>query len=109
MSLAQWRIDPSLLEFPGGARPFRGGNATVSKAFLTSRSAVVTTGVESKLAEDKRPLSDPIARHKGNDSVSHPDHKQNEGEDQNSRLEKGSNNHERGEGEKYSGVCQSKL
>ncbi|KAG8935037.1 hypothetical protein FRC00_011507, partial [Tulasnella sp. 408] len=72
MSLAQWRIDPSLLEFPGGARPFRGGNATVLKAFLTARSAVVLAGVESKLAQDQRPLSDPIAQHKGNESVSSP-------------------------------------
>ncbi|KAG8966830.1 hypothetical protein FRC05_002393 [Tulasnella sp. 425] len=36
--LAQWRIDPSLIEFPGGASEFRGGHATVSRAFLASTS-----------------------------------------------------------------------
>ncbi|KAG8962812.1 hypothetical protein FRC05_005097, partial [Tulasnella sp. 425] len=33
-NLAQWRLDPSLIEFPGDAQEFRGGFATVSQAHL---------------------------------------------------------------------------
>ncbi|KAG8921275.1 hypothetical protein FRC01_000325 [Tulasnella sp. 417] len=36
--LAQWRIDPSLIEFPPDAREFRGGFATVLQGLLASPS-----------------------------------------------------------------------
>lgn len=38
--LVKWRIDQSSIEFPKGATQSRGGNATVSRAFLVSPSCV---------------------------------------------------------------------
>ncbi|KAG8910538.1 hypothetical protein FRC01_006271, partial [Tulasnella sp. 417] len=38
--LAGWRIDPSLINFPKGGSELRGGNATVSRAFLASSHIV---------------------------------------------------------------------
>ncbi|KIO18618.1 hypothetical protein M407DRAFT_31729 [Tulasnella calospora MUT 4182] len=34
-NLAPWRIDPPLIKFPKGGPKFEGGNATVSRAYLT--------------------------------------------------------------------------
>lgn len=50
---AQWRIDPSLIRFPGEAAEFRGGYATVSRALLASK-LTTKSGVE-KLAGPSGP------------------------------------------------------
>ena len=36
--LANWRIDPSSIEFPDGTREFSGGFATVSRGYLAPAS-----------------------------------------------------------------------
>ncbi|KAG8909710.1 hypothetical protein FRC01_006775 [Tulasnella sp. 417] len=57
--LARWRIDPSLIEFPEDAREFRGGFATVSRAFLAPSPRAHEVGIESAPTEDEHP--DPAA------------------------------------------------
>ncbi|KIO20490.1 hypothetical protein M407DRAFT_29897 [Tulasnella calospora MUT 4182] len=56
--LAQWRIDPSLIDFPENSREFRGGYATVSEAFLASPSSAQGAGNESEHTTDRHPDSD---------------------------------------------------
>ncbi|KAG9050004.1 hypothetical protein FS837_008184 [Tulasnella sp. UAMH 9824] len=56
--LAQWRIDPSLIEIPGGAREFHGGFATVTQAFLASPSKDEGGPNESGRTTDERPDAD---------------------------------------------------
>ncbi|KIO17469.1 hypothetical protein M407DRAFT_32856 [Tulasnella calospora MUT 4182] len=56
--LAQWRIDPSLIDFPENAREFRGGYATVSEPFLASPSSAEGAGNESEHTTDRHPDSD---------------------------------------------------
>ncbi|KAG9041362.1 hypothetical protein FS837_012366 [Tulasnella sp. UAMH 9824] len=53
--LAQWRINPSLIEFPVDAREFRGGFATVSQGFLASSSRTEGGANESKHLTDEPP------------------------------------------------------
>ncbi|KIO20487.1 hypothetical protein M407DRAFT_29894, partial [Tulasnella calospora MUT 4182] len=69
--LAQWRIDPSLIDFPENSREFRGGYATVSEALLASSSTVEGAGDESEHTTDKHPDSD--AQSQGNTQEPHHD------------------------------------
>ncbi|KIO17474.1 hypothetical protein M407DRAFT_32861 [Tulasnella calospora MUT 4182] len=56
--LAQWRIDPSLIDFPENAREFRGGYATVSEALLASSSGAEGAGNGPEHTTDGHPDSD---------------------------------------------------
>ncbi|KAG9025793.1 hypothetical protein FS837_004816, partial [Tulasnella sp. UAMH 9824] len=56
--LAQWRIDPSLIEFPPDALEFRGGFATVSRGLLSSSSGATGGVNESEHATDEAPSLD---------------------------------------------------
>ncbi|KAG9040800.1 hypothetical protein FS837_000170 [Tulasnella sp. UAMH 9824] len=56
--LARWRIDPSLIRFPGNGPEFRGGNATVSRALLSLPSDVQRNGDKSENTTGERPISD---------------------------------------------------
>ncbi|KAG8919101.1 hypothetical protein FRC01_001478 [Tulasnella sp. 417] len=51
--LEVWRIDPSLIEFPDDTREFRGGFATVSRAFLAPSPSVNELGNESAPTADE--------------------------------------------------------
>ncbi|KAG8912299.1 hypothetical protein FRC01_005169 [Tulasnella sp. 417] len=53
--LAQWRIDPSLIESPEDAHEFRGGFATVSRAFLAPSPSVHKAGNEPAPTADENP------------------------------------------------------
>ncbi|KAG8899230.1 hypothetical protein FRC01_010617 [Tulasnella sp. 417] len=55
--LSQWRINPSLVEFPEVTPEFRGGYATVSRGLLTSRSNVEEPPHEAGHITDERPDS----------------------------------------------------
>ncbi|KAG9050008.1 hypothetical protein FS837_008188 [Tulasnella sp. UAMH 9824] len=55
--LAQWRIDPSLIEFPADVREFRGGFATVSQGRLVSSSRADGGAIQSKHFTGEHPSS----------------------------------------------------
>ncbi|KAG9045630.1 hypothetical protein FS837_005942 [Tulasnella sp. UAMH 9824] len=57
-NLTQWRIDPSLIEFPGSTPEIRGGNAIVSQALLTGPSDPRGAVKESKHFISDGPSSD---------------------------------------------------
>ncbi|KAG8916604.1 hypothetical protein FRC01_002968, partial [Tulasnella sp. 417] len=57
-NLADWRIDPSLIEFPGDAREFRGGFATVSQTLLAPASPAKGDESESEHTTNQPPSSE---------------------------------------------------
>lgn len=83
----QWRIDPSLIEFPGGTSEFHGGHATVSRTLLASTSDFKDIANKSEHQTDSRPNLDVQNPKSTGDAQEHEDSANTKDECRNSHSE----------------------
>ncbi|KIO20488.1 hypothetical protein M407DRAFT_29895 [Tulasnella calospora MUT 4182] len=104
--LAEWRINPSLIDFPENAREFRGGYATVSEAFLASPSSAEGAGNESEHTTDGHP--DPDAHNLQSESKPQEPEDDQRGENERSSSDMTDGENDREKDEQNSGRQTSK-
>ncbi|KAG8932156.1 hypothetical protein FRC01_000204 [Tulasnella sp. 417] len=98
--LARWRIDPSLIEFPKDAHEFRGGFATVSRAFFTPSPNVHKAGNEPAPTADEHPDPEADNLQPGSDTQELTDNQRGKDEESEGRTT--------GDGEHYGGEDKGK-
>ncbi|KIO25821.1 hypothetical protein M407DRAFT_24875 [Tulasnella calospora MUT 4182] len=95
--LAQWRIDPSLIDFSENAREFRGGYATVSEAFLASSSSAEGAENGAEQTTDRHPDSDARNLQSQSDTQENKDDQGGENERSSGDITDGENDREKDE------------